>query len=166
MRSSIFTALPIVLIIFVGAVHGFEVDVDPSVGQSVGRATEKGLAATNALENKRKAERAARDAARRAAADSDMGGALNCDLISKNYGLWDYCRTGNCSGFSNNYKLWALCERNDYSGMQYSIYSYLKDGNVSGFKDHRAFSRARQQAGSFADRKRFVIYYLGGYTYE
>ena len=72
MRSSIFTALPIALIIFVGAVHGFEVDVDPSVGQSVGRATEKGLAATNALENKRKAERAARDAARRAAAKSNL----------------------------------------------------------------------------------------------
>lgn len=148
------------------AAHGFDVEMDSSVEGALEKGYSRGRAATRALENQRKAEQAASDAARRGAANSDMGGALNCARVSKNYGLWNYCETGSCSGFSANFNLWALCEKDEYAGMPYSIWSYLKDGNVNGFTDYRVHTRAKQQVGTYADRKRFVIYYLGGYTYE
>lgn len=148
------------------AAYGFDVEMDSSVEKSLDKGYDRGREATRALENQRKAERAAQQAARRAAANSDMGGAIDCGRVSKNYGLWNYCQNGSCDGFGKDYKLWALCERDEYSGMPYPIWNYLKDGNTGGFSNHRAYTRAKQQAGSYADRKRFVIYYLGGYTYE
>lgn len=114
------------------------------------------------------AERRAREQAR-VDGSGNKGGVLNCAIVSSNYGLWDYCERGRCEGFSGNYPLWTLCEKNDAGGLSsnYAVWSYLTKGDPSGFsKDYRAWSAASKQAGSFADRKRFIIFYLNGYIYE
>lgn len=113
-----------------------------------------------------RARRAAREAERGAVAN--MGGQLDCGRVSSDYALSNYCRTGDCSGFSASFPLWQLCRNDDVSGMSgnYGVWSFLRTGDTSGFaQDHRTWERAKAQSGSFAERKRFVIYYLRGYTY-
>ena len=116
------------------------------------------------------AERRAREQAR-VDGSGNKGGALNCAMVSKHYGLWNYCETGSCAGFSGgNYALWNLCENNDpagYAGANFPVWHYLANGNAGGFtSNHKVWSAAEKQAGSFANRKRFIIYYLRGYIYE
>ena len=127
-----------------------------------------------AEEAKRLAEEARKEAERQAVAQArqdasgNKGGSLNCMYVSKDYALWQYCERGSCDGFSSNYNLYQLCQYNDADALSsnYAIWNYLKNGNPSGFaSNYRAWDRAKQQAGSFADRKRFVIYYLRGFTY-
>jgi hypothetical protein len=121
-------------------------------------------------EQRRLAEQTKRAQEQQAGADAsgNMGGALDCKYVSSDYGLWNYCKTGTCSGLSGNYGIWSLCENNDFAGLSsnYGVWSYLKDGDPSGLsKDYKAWRAAKRFAGSFADRKRFVIYYLRGYVY-
>ncbi len=125
-------------------------------------------------EAKRLAEEARKEAERQAKmqaqrdSSGNMGGSLQCSYVSKDNALWSYCNSGSCMGFSGNYNLWDLCQNNNVGAMSsnYGVWNYLKTGDASGFaKDFRAWDRAKQQAGSFPDRKRFVIYYLRGYTY-
>ncbi len=121
-------------------------------------------------------QRREREASRRASsarrdqrdASGNMGGTLPCHRVSKDYGLWNYCKTGDCSGLSKNYGIWNLCKNNDPSGLSgnFGVWSYLKTGNTSGLsKNYRAWRGAKKNAGSFADRKRWVIFYLRGYIY-
>lgn len=108
-------------------------------------------------------EQAARDAS------GNAGGSLNCSAVSGNYGLYRYCSAGDCGGLSGNYGLYRLCSQDDPGGLSgnYAVYRYLTTGDAGGFaKNYEAWSAAKQQAGSFADRKRFIIYYLNGYTYQ
>lgn len=112
-----------------------------------------------------------RQAQRQAQVDSsgNKGGALNCHYVSSDYGLWNYCTSGSCEGLTSNYGLWNLCRTGDASGLSrnYAVWNYIQGGDASGFaSNHHAFEGARQNAGSLADRKRYVIYYLRGYVYR
>ncbi|MDQ2106385.1 hypothetical protein [Azospirillum isscasi] len=115
--------------------------------------------------------RLAREEAERRAreqANARTGGA-NCNAVATNGGLWQYCTSGSCNGFVRNDALWTLCERDSYAGYASNlwVWRYLEQGDVSGFaKDYPVWSAAQKQAGSFASRKRFIIYYMNGYIYE
>ena len=100
-------------------------------------------------------------------ASGNMGGALNCDAVARDFGLWRYCTEGTCDGLAADNDLWLLCAQNDVNAVSdnYAVWRYLKDGEAL-FSDINAYEAARQNAGSFADRKRFVIYYLRGYIYR
>lgn len=113
------------------------------------------------------AERHAREQAARDSS-GNAGGTLSCSDVSKNYGLYNYCTSGSCSGFAGNYGLYRLCDQNDPGGLSgnYGVYSYLTSGNPYGLKGYEAIDGAQKAAGSFADRKRFIIYYLNGYVYR
>jgi hypothetical protein len=114
-------------------------------------------------------ERETREAQARRDASGNAGGSLNCSSVSSNYALWNYCQNNSCDGFSSNYGLWNLCKNDDISGLSsnYAVWSYLKNGDTGGFgSDYNAYTSAKENAGSFADRKRWVIYYLHGYTYQ
>ncbi len=122
-----------------------------------------------AEERRRKQDEAARQARlaqQRYDASGDKGGRLNCNYIFSDFGLWQYCTKGICDGLSGDYPLWRLCEYDDVGAMSanYEVWKYLKDGVVS-FSDVEAYRGAKQNSGSFADRKRFVIYYLRGYVF-
>lgn len=118
---------------------------------------------------KREAEEAARQAElaqERYDASGNKGGSLNCNYVSSNYALWNYCNSGSCSGFSSNYALYSLCQNNNTNGVSsnYNVWNYLENGRNS--FSGRVYSAAEQNRGSFSDRKRFVIYYLNGYIYR
>ena len=120
------------------------------------------------LERERQ-ERIAQEARERQAsndASGNAGGSLNCARVSGDYALWSYCEKGDCAGFSSNYGLYTLCESNSANGLSgnYNIWSYLENGNTGGFSG-TAYKGAEQNKGSFADRKRFAIYYLRGFVY-
>jgi hypothetical protein len=94
---------------------------------------------------------------------------VNCTRVSSDYALWQYCTNGDCNGFSSNYNLWKLCQNNDYNSMSsnYTIWKYLKEGDVTGLSsDLRVWNSAKEHAGSFNDRKEFVIYYLRGFIFQ
>jgi len=116
------------------------------------------------LERERQ-ERLARQRQERNDASGDAGGSLNCARVSGDYALWNYCENSSCNGFSANYGLWTLCEKNSANGLSgnYKVWSYLENGQNS--FSGTAYRSAEQNKGSFADRKRFIIYYLRGYTY-
>ena len=111
--------------------------------------------------------RIAADNQRRYDRSGNKGGSLQCNRVSGDYGLWRYCESGSCDGLSSNYGLWRLCQNNETSGLSgnYGIWSYLENGNLSAFRGNAYFG-AKQNSGSFADRKRFVIYYMRGYVYR
>jgi len=112
-------------------------------------------------------ERIQREVSRQASNDAsgNAGGSLNCARVSGDWALWNYCENASCNGFSDHYGLWTLCENNSANGLSgnYKIWNYLENGK-NGFSGN-AYRSAEQNKGSFADRKRFVIYYLRGYTY-
>lgn len=120
-------------------------------------------------EQQRLAEAAQRAAEQQQAshdASGNMGGSLQCSYVSADYGLWNYCNSGDCSGLSGNYGLWQLCQNNDASGLSsnFGIWNYLTNGDPSGLSsDYNAWKAATRFKGSFADRKRFVIFYLYGH---
>ena len=98
----------------------------------------------------------------------EISGGVNCNSVAKDYGLYTYCTTKRCDGFSSNYSLYRLCSSDDIDAMSgnYGVWRYLKDGDPAGFaKDYKYWSKAKKEAGSYEDRKRFVIYYMRGYTY-
>ena len=115
------------------------------------------------------AEYKAREAEKRANSEGSMGGTINCNSINNDYPLYQYCDTGSCSGFSN-YNLYRLCKDNAIDAMagNYGIYSYLKNADLGAFagKDIGIYHAAKKASGSFTSRKRFVIYYLRGYTFR
>jgi hypothetical protein len=116
-------------------------------------------------ERARQARLARLDRQRANERSGNAGGRINCSRVSSDYGLWQYCNSGACSGLSSNYALWSLCENDSISGLSgnYAIWSYLKNGDASGLgSNYRAWKSAKENAGSFASRKRFVIYYLRG----
>ncbi len=113
-------------------------------------------------------ERQARMARERQAsndASGNAGGSLNCSQVSGDWALWNYCENNSCNGFSENNGLWTLCENNSANGLSGNgkVWNYLENG-INGFSG-TAYNRAEESKGSFSDRKRFVIYYLRGYTY-
>lgn len=145
------------------SVNALEINADSSVNDSLNKSISSGETVVYSIE----AERARQK--RIASTEANAGGALSCSKVSKNYALWSYCDSGSCSGFARDHELWRLCEHNDADAMSrnYAIWRYLKEGDASGLaKNYKAWKRAQNEAGSFASRKRFVIYYLNGYTYE
>jgi hypothetical protein len=119
------------------------------------------IAAAKAEEERQRV--AAREAQARRDASGDMGGSLNCSQIVGNDGLWRYCTSGGCDGFTDD-GVWNLCKNNRIDGISNDgVWRYLKTGDSSGFADDSAWRASKKFAGSFADRKRFVIYYLNGH---
>ncbi len=132
----------------------------------IAREEEKRLAE----ERRRKQEEAARQARlaqQRYDASGNKGGKLRCTSVAQDFGLWRYCTEGTCDGLSEDYNLWRLCEYDDVGAMSgnYNVWRYLKDGVDTFTDDMGAYQGAKQNSGSFADRKRFVIYYLRGYVF-
>ena len=122
----------------------------------------------------RAAERAAEEAQlaaegnqRRYDASGNKGGSLSCQYVASDSALWNYCNRGACDGFSNNYGLYHLCNNNSPSGFasNYGVYDYLVNGNPYGLSGYNAQQGAKNNSGSFSDRKRFIIYHLRGYVY-
>lgn len=122
-----------------------------------------------AYEAKKEKERLAKEREEKERnASGNKGGRLNCSSVSSDYGLWQYCDHNSCTGLSNNYALYQLCQFDDITGLgsNYAIYNYLKNGDPSGLsKDYNVWLGAKRNAGSYADRKRWVIFYLRGYLY-
>jgi len=141
----------------------FEVDVSAAK-----KVLENSVQAGELENSKMDAERKARRAQERANSEGSKGGTLNCNSIHNDYPLYQYCDTGSCSGFSD-YNLYRLCKENDISAMagNYGIYSYLKSGDLGAFaKNIRVYDAAKKESGSLTSRKRFVIYYLRGYSFS
>ena len=102
-------------------------------------------------------------------ASGNKGGSLSCSRVSANYGLWQYCNSGSCQGFSANYGMWQLCQNNNANGLSdnYGVWNYLTNADASAFgSNSQAYQGALANKGSFASRKRFVLYYLNGYVYR
>lgn len=101
-------------------------------------------------------------------ASGNKGGSLNCSYVGQDYALYRYCTTGSCDGFAGNYNLHRLCAYDDADALSgnYNIWRYLKNGESGAFTDYSMRQGAEQNAGSFSDRKRFVIYYMRGYIFK
>lgn len=143
--------------------------VSAYVGQKIDERDERLERERQAKLERERQERMAAEAAQRQAnydASGNAGGSLSCSRVSSDYALWSYCTAGKCDGFSSNYGLWRLCEHDALDGLSgnYNIWSYLQNGNTGGFTG-TAYKGAEQNKGSFADRKRFVLYYMRGYVY-
>ena len=96
----------------------------------------------------------------------DKGGSLNCSRVSSNYALYRYCTTGSCDALASNYEVYRLCKDDEYSSLPYGVFNYLKNGEPYGLNGYKAQQGAKQNSGSFYDRKRFIIYYLNGFVYR
>jgi len=131
------------------------------VGQSLDSSKTQGWKATKAID----AEKEAAWARRLAASEGSRGGAIDCAPVSRDHELWSWCSVGSCAGFADDYPLWSLCENDQTAGFsdRFSIWNYLETGNASGLPAS-VYGAADDSAGTFADRKRFVIYYLRGFV--
>lgn len=102
-------------------------------------------------------------------ASGNKGGSINCNYVSSDYGLYQYCSRGSCDGLSDNYNLYQLCKYDDIDALSgnYTVYQYLKgNGNSYAFTSYNAQNGAQQNERSYADRKRFIIFYLRGYIFR
>lgn len=100
--------------------------------------------------------------------NSRMMAVRDCSVVVRNDALYGYCTRGDCNGFARDFGVWNLCANDDFTGLSknQSVWFYLNSGDASGFaKDFGVWIQAQKSAASFADRKRFIIYYLHGHVY-